>query len=414
MGMTTPWGMAIVAKEKHPICVYQQMGLCKAGSKGKHDMKTLKPIALAAALFALSTIPAIAQSQKGGPGGPGGQAAKVIVTTAKKQPLSDRVEALGTLKANETITITTTVTEMVSAVNFTDGQRVETGDVLIEMASGEEKAQLDQAQAVVSEAKQQLDRVRTLAKDGVAPKATLDQRQRDYDSAQGRLREVQSKLKNYLITAPFSGVLGLRNISVGALVQPGTKITTLDDDNIMKLDFQVPSIFLADLQIGTPIIAHAREFGAREFKGVVASLDSQIDPVTRAITVRAVLPNDDHVLRPGLLMSVELFSNARESIVVPEEALIPEGRDNFVLVITPETTIEKRKINAGTRQPGTVEITDGLAEGEKIVTHGTMTARPGQKAEVIGEQSEGQNLSDILSKSSEDKDDDDDDKEDED
>jgi membrane fusion protein (multidrug efflux system) len=358
-------------------------------------MNISKPVLAAAILILAYTGPVAAQPKKGGD-----QPANVIVATAKKQDISDRVEALGTLRANESITITTTVTETVTAVNFTDNQRVEKGDVLVEMASGEEKAQLDQAQAVVSEARQQLDRVKTLAKDGVAPKATLDQRQRDYDSSQGRLREVQSRLKNYLISAPFSGVLGLRNISVGALVQPGTKITTLDDDSVMKLDFSVPSLFLADLKIGTPITAHAREFGNREFKGEVASLDSQIDPVTRAIVVRAIIPNDDHLLKPGLLMSVELFSNARKSIVVPEESLIPEGRENYVFVVGGDGKIEKRKVVTGTRQPGTVEVSAGLNEGEKIVTHGTMTARPGQTANIIGEQADGQSISDVLGKAS--------------
>ncbi len=354
-------------------------------------MNISKTAVVAIILILACPGPATAQPKKGGD-----QPANVIVAAAKKQDISDRVEALGTLRANESITITTTVTETVTAVNFTDNQRVEKGDVLIEMASGEEKAQLDQAQAVVSEARQQLHRVQSLARDGVAPKATLDQRQRDYSSAQGRLREIQSKLNNYLIEAPFSGVVGLRNISVGALLQPGTKITTLDDDSVMKLDFSVPSIFLADLKIGTPITAHARDFGEREFKGEVASLDSQIDPVTRSITVRALIPNDDHALKPGLLMSVELFSNARHAIIVPEETLIPEGRDNYVLVIGGDGKIEKRKVNAGTRQPGTVEITEGLQEGEKIVTHGTMTARPGQTANIIGEQAGEESISDVL------------------
>ena len=356
------------------------------------------PIALAAMAALLCVSVPVMAAAPGGPGGPkADMPANVIVTSAAKKNIADRVEALGTLKANETIDITASVTETVTAINFTDGQRVEKGDVLVEMASGEEKAQLDQAQAVASEAGQQLERVRKLARDGVAPKATLDQRQRDYDSAQGRLREVQSKLKNYLVAAPFSGVLGLRNISTGALIQPGTKITTLDDDSVMKLDFSVPSIFLADLKTGTPIIARAREFKGREFKGTVTSLDSQIDPVTRSIVVRAVLPNDAHLLKPGLLMSVELFSNARDAIVVPEESLIPEGRENYVLTVV-DGKIEKRKVTIGMRQPGTVEIVSGLTEGEKIVTHGTMSARPGQTANVTAEEKGGESLSDILEK----------------
>jgi len=356
-------------------------------------MKNFRVLLLSAALFSLFIMPAMAQK-----GGKGPSSAKVIVTATKKEPLSDSVEALGTLQANETIILTSTVSQTVTAINFTDNQRVEKGDVLIEMASGEEKAQLDQAQAVVSEARQQLDRIKSLAKDGVAPQTIVDQRQRDYDSAQARLREVQSRLKNFLIAAPFSGVVGLRNISVGALMQPGTKITTLDDDSVMKLDFNVPSVFLTSLKIGTPVTAKAREFPDQEFKGEITSLDSQIDTVTRSITVRAILANDDHILKPGLLMSVELFSNARTAIVVPEESLIPEGQNNYVFVVGAQQAIEKRKVTLGTRQPGKVEITNGLAENEKIVTHGTMTARPGQTADIIAEEKGGESLSDILNK----------------
>lgn len=352
-------------------------------------MKKSRILGLMIAGGLLFLSPSLGAQEKGG-------AANVIVATTQKQKISDRVEALGTLKANETITITSTVTETITAVNFTDGQRVEKGDALVEMASGEEKAQLDQARAVVEEAGQQLERVKSLAKDGVAPRATLDQRQRDYTAATGRQHEIQSKLKNYVIAAPFAGVLGLRDISVGALVQPGTKITTLDDDSVMKLDFSVPSVFLAELRVGTPIVAMAREFPGREFKGEVTSLDSQIDPVTRSIMVRAIIPNEDHILKPGLLMSVELFSNERESIVIPEESLIPEGRDNYVLVINAEQKIEKRKIVIGTRQPGSVEVMSGLESGEKIVTHGTMTARPGQTANIVGQDKGGESLSDIL------------------
>ncbi len=341
-------------------------------------------------------IAAPAHAQKGDKGP---QAANVIVSAAKTEQISDQVEALGTLHANETITVTATVTQAVTAVNFTDGQRVEKDDVLVVMASGEEKAQLEQARAVADEAKQQLDRTRDLAKQGASSQSLLDEKKRDYDSAAARLRETESRLKNFLITAPFGGVLGLRNISVGALLQPGTKITTLDDDSVMKLDFSVPSVFLTSIKIGAPITAHAREFGDREFKGEVASIDSQIDPVTRSIIVRALLPNDEHLLKPGLLVSVDLFNNPREAIVIPEESLIPEGEDNYVLVVDATQSppvAEKREVKIGMRVPGKVEIIEGLQVGEKFVTHGTMTARPGQAIKIMAEEKGGEKLSDIL------------------
>ncbi len=262
-----------------------------------------KAAILALTIAFLMPVPVHAQRDKGL------QTANVVVTSAKIEPVTDQVEALGTLRANEAITLTATVSQTVTAVNFEDNARVEKDQVLVVMASGEEKAQLEQARAMADEARQQLERTRDLEKKGASSKSLLDEKQRDYNSASARLRETESRLKNFLITAPFSGVLGLRNISVGALLQPGTKITTLDDDSTMKLDFAVPSVFLNDLKIGAPITAKAREFGDREFKGEVASIDSQIDPVTRSIIVRALLPNEDHILKPGLLVSVDLFSN---------------------------------------------------------------------------------------------------------
>ena len=238
-------------------------------------MKNMKILIFSAAILPLALFPLMAQAQKDKGPPP---ATNVVITSAKIEPFSDHVEALGTLRANETVTVTATVTQAVTAINFEDGQRVEKDHVLIEMASGEEKAQLEQARAVAEEARQQLQRVRELEKQGASSKSLLDERQRDYNSASARLRETESRLDNFLITAPFSGVVGLRNISVGALLQPGTKITTLDDDSVMKLDFAVPSVYLSELKIGAPITARAREYPNKEFKGTVASIDSQNHP----------------------------------------------------------------------------------------------------------------------------------------
>ncbi|HEY8191159.1 MAG TPA: efflux RND transporter periplasmic adaptor subunit, partial [Alphaproteobacteria bacterium] len=210
----------------------------------------------------------------------------VIVTQARFDNFEDRVEALGTLRANETVTLMATVTETVSAVNFDDGQRVEKGDILLEMTSAQEKAELNAEQATVGEARRQVERLKPLIEAGAASKSLLDQRQREFDTARARLGAVQSRIGDRVIVAPFSGIVGLRNISVGAVVQPGMRITTLDDDSVMKLDFSVPSVFLDALKPGLKITATSRAYGARVFEGTISSIDSQIDSVTRSIVVR--------------------------------------------------------------------------------------------------------------------------------
>lgn len=348
----------------------------------------------------LAVTPVSARSQGTGKGAE--RPAAVVVIAAKKQPFFDSVEALGTLRANESVVLTAAVTEIVTAVNFTDGQRVNAGDVLVEMTSEEEKAQLAQERATVAEARRQLERIEPLVRQGASSEALLDTRRREYETAKARLLEIESRLKDHLLVAPFSGVLGLRNISSGALVRPGDPVVTLDDDSVMKLDFSIPSVFLASLEPGMPVEAMAREFGGRIFRGKVSSIDSRIDPVTRSITVRALIPNEDRALRPGLLMAVKLQSSRRESIILPEKSLIPEGRENYVFVID-ETqnppVAEKTKITVGVRRAEGVEVTGGIEEGDLVVTHGTMSVRDGLPASILARQEKSdESLHSILEK----------------
>ncbi len=304
----------------------------------------------------------------------------VAVTEVKLSRFVDQAEALGTLKANESVKLTVNVPETISAIYFDDGQKVGKGDVLVEMMRTEEGALLEEARTNMNEAKRQLDRVQQLVKVGNASESLLDQRQRDYDSARARLAATQSRLKDRIVKAPFSGVLGLRNVSVGALVQPGDLISTLNDDTKMKLDFNIPSLFIPALSVGLRVSAKTRTYPDLAFEGVISSIDNQIDPVTRAITVRAILQNDQHLLKQGMLMTINVFMNARESLVIPEEALLPQGEDNFVMIVIPKEqgfVAERRKVTIGSRRVGEVEIVNGLQVGEKVVTHGGFKLKSG-------------------------------------
>lgn len=349
-------------------------------------------------LLALSLFlvhPAVAQDKK--PGGGQGPT-PVIVASAYADKFVDTVEAIGTLRANETITLASTVTETVTAINFTDGQRVVKGDVLVEMTDGEEKALLDQQRALVNEATKQLERAKGLASTGAISKEILEQRQREATSTRAGLAALASRLDDHIITAPFDGIVGLRNVSVGALLQPATKITTLDDDSVMKLDFAVPSVFLPTLKPGVEIVAKASGFN-ESFKGEVSAVDSQIDEATRSVMVRAIIPNPEAKLKPGLLMTVELLKNPREAIAVPETALIPEGRKQSVFVLDESQNppiVEKREVVIGTRRPGDVEIVENLKVGEKVVVQGTMMVQNGKPVKITAEQQKGESLQDVL------------------
>jgi membrane fusion protein (multidrug efflux system) len=306
----------------------------------------------------------------------------VIVAEVRVDRFVDGAEALGTLKANESVNLTANVTETVSAIHFEDGERVNAGQILVEMTSAEEHALLEEARARVAEAERQHDRVKSLVAQGSASESLLDERQRDLDTARALLVAIESRLADRLIKAPFGGLLGLRNISPGALVEPGDLITTLDDDSVMKLDFSVPSIFLSDLRPGVGIIARATAYGDRLFEGEIRSVDSRVDPVTRSIQVRALIPNPERTLKPGVLMRVELLRNPREALVIPEAALLHQGQSHFVMLVDEDRTAERRQIHIGARRPGEVEILEGLVAGDRVITHGSDKVRPGQQVEI--------------------------------
>jgi membrane fusion protein (multidrug efflux system) len=323
----------------------------------------------------------------------------VVAVEAREQKIFDRVEALGTLQSNQSVVLTATVTEKISAIHFQDGQFVTAETVLVEMTSDEEQALLSEAQSRFDEAKRQYNRVLPLREGGAAPSALIDERQRDYETTRAQLAVIQARLKDRIIITPFDGVLGLRNVSLGALVTPGEPIVTLDDVSIMKLDFSVPSIFLPVVSKGLAIEARTRIYPERVFEGSIASIASRIDPVTRSVVVRALLPNPEGELFPGALMTVVLLKNRRSAILVPEESIVLEGDRKFVFVINEvdeRKLLERREVVSGARQPGSVEIVKGVRAGEMLVAHGTISARDNMEVRVQGLLREDLSISEIL------------------
>jgi membrane fusion protein, multidrug efflux system len=309
----------------------------------------------------------------------------VLVAEARLEPFADRIEALGTLAANESVDLTAKVTETVTSLDFTDGQRVKKGDILATMHAEEARALPVEAESNSDESRRQFERTKQLSTRGAASTAQLDEARRNYETARARQLAIESRIADLTIEAPFDGVVGLRNISIGALVRPGELITTIDDDSVMKLDFAVPSTFLPVLLPGTPIEARARAFGGKTFSGEIRSIASRIDPVTRTVVVRAEIPNPDRLLKPGLLMTVEMQANRRDAVVIPEEALLPVGRYNFVMLAedTAEGTIARRvPVTIGARRPGQVEILEGLNAGQLLITHGALKATDGRPVTV--------------------------------
>ncbi len=297
----------------------------------------------------------------------------------------ERLEAIGTLRANESVTLSAKVTEKVARVHFEDGQAVSAGQVLIEFTNEEEGALLAEARATQREAEQQLERVQELAGKGYATKARLDDQARAVDSAKARARAVEARMSDRVLRAPFAGILGFRQVSPGTLVQPGAVVATLDDIDPVKLDFSVPETFLGAVSAGQEVDARTAAFSGRTFKGTVETIDARVDPISRAIAVRALIPNPDGALRPGMLATVEVIRARSTVLLVPEGALVPRDRRQFVWVIGKDNTVAQREVTIGRRRPGAAELLTGLAAGERVVVEGVGRMVPGTAVQSVGE-----------------------------
>lgn len=310
---------------------------------------------------------------------------QVTAEPVREIRVASRIEALGTLYANETAVLAANLTETISRIDFTDGQRVKAGDILVALTNREQLAQLDEARTSVADAERQLERARQLIAANHVSRQELDDRTREYNIAQARLRAVEARLADRLIRAPFDSVVGLRQVSVGTLLTPGMPVATLHDDSVMKLDFTVPELRLADLQPGQRVIASSRAFVDELFEGEIAVLDNEVDPVTRSIRVRALIPNANGLLRPGMLMRVLVEGEQRQALVIPEGALLPLGKQQFVMVVTErdgETVAGRLEVQIGERSAGMVEVLEGLSKDQQVITHGNFRVSPGQPIEL--------------------------------
>lgn len=313
-------------------------------------------------------------------------AQQVIVSPVVIKELADRIEALGTARANESVSISSNVTEKVNAILFDDGQQVKAGDTLIVLENAEEQADLQQAKAVEGERKLSYNRLRRLAKKNLATTEDLDRARLALEQANASINAIQARIDDRIIRAPFDGTTGLRELSVGTLIESGDTVVTLDDTRTIKLEFSVPAVFLAELKTGLKIEARTDSIDNKTYLGKIKSVDSRVDPVTRSVKVRAILDNTDGRILPGILMQVDLLRNLRNALVIPEAALLPSGSKQFVMLRKTSGNKELadlREITIGTRIPGWVEVISGLLLSEQVITHGNDKVQHGAAIKIL-------------------------------
>jgi membrane fusion protein (multidrug efflux system) len=314
----------------------------------------------------------------------------VVTAEVENRPFIETLEALGTAMANESVVITPTVDDRVVGIFFGDGDTVTEGQVLVKLDDSEAQYQLAEARAALQEQKKQYERMHRLSKTNATSRAQLDEEYSLLQIAQAKVANLEARLEDYTIRAPFSGKLGIRRISIGAVVDSDTTITTLDDTDTIKLDFTVPETYLGVLKNGMTVSARSAAYPDRVFEGNVSVISSRVDPETRTLTVRARIPNPDRFLKPGMLLSVELVKDRSDTLIIPEEAVILEKNKKYALLVTPESKVSQKEIVTGRRSPGMVEVIGGLTAGDQVIVEGITRVKPGSAVSVVDRRGAGQ------------------------
>jgi membrane fusion protein (multidrug efflux system) len=298
------------------------------------------------------------------------------------QTFAVTLQALGTAKANESVMITPQESAVITSLNFSDGQQVKAGTILAQLNSNEQKARLNELNINLAEAERQLKRIQNLALSNSTSTQLLDEQQARVKAFIAQREVAQENLNKTFITAPFSGKLGLRQVSLGAYVKPGDVLTTLDDIATIKVDFAISERHLPSVNEGQTVFAESVAYPGIQFEGTITNVDSRIDPATRSFSIRTEIDNTAEQLRPGMLLTITLQKRVLNTLVIDEKALVPDHEDQFVFRVVDGKAV-KTKVIIGERRPGKVQILDGVVIDDEVVVQGTLRIRDGSELRVL-------------------------------
>lgn len=327
-------------------------------------------------------------------GGGGGGASPAAPGTAAVAPpvevasvtvasITRSANAVGSLRSNETVVVRPEIAGRIVKINFDEGAQVQKGDVLIALDDSVDRAELGQERARLALAEANYARADSMADRGFGTAKARDEALSAREVARASVQLAESKLSKTVIRAPFGGTVGLRRVSIGDYVNAGQDLVNLESIDPIKVDFRIPEVFLTDLKPGQGIDVTIEALDGLHVAGKVVAIDPLIDRDGRSIVIRAVIPNRDRRLRPGLYAQVELIFERRDNaILVPESALFPVGERRFVYLLV-DGKVVRREVKTGLRRDAMVEIVEGLAPEDKVVTAGHMRLQDGVPVTVV-------------------------------
>lgn len=323
-----------------------------------------------------------------GRGPRGGRSVPVELAKAELRSIERKVEAVGTTRARQAVEIVPLTSGRVVEIAFEPSQKVEAGDVLVRLDDDIQQADLVQASAKLKEATSAVERAQILRSNNTVSEVTLNQLVADQAAAQADVDRARRRLADRSVRAPFSGIVGLNHVDLGARVDDNTVLTTLDDRSEVEIEFALPETLYGQIAPGQAVVADAVAFPGRKFEGRVVRIDSRIDPTSRAFKVRAAVPNPDLALPAGMFMHLAVILDRREAVMIPEEAIVVEGSSTFVFAAVDGKAV-KRDVAIGQREVGAAEIVSGVAVGDEVVVRGVQRLRDGVPIRLPGAAASG-------------------------
>lgn len=306
----------------------------------------------------------------------------IEVAKPERATVSEDLEALGTLAADESVVIAPEIAGRVVELGFREGEAVKRGQALVKLDTAILTAELKQAQSDLSLARDTYERNRSLVSRGAGTQVSLEQATAALASQEARVQLAQAKMAQSTIAAPFDGVIGLRSVGVGDFVSVGKQLITLTKIDTMKVDFRVPEIFLSKLKVGQSIQLRVDAYPDRHFAGEIFAIDPVVDTNGRAIRLRAFVPNKDLTLKPGLFARVTIIVDQRpNALLLPETAIVPQPVGQAVFIVQ-DGKAKRVAVEIGKRLPGKVEVTNGVTPEMQVVTAGQMRLREGSAVAV--------------------------------
>jgi membrane fusion protein, multidrug efflux system len=342
-------------------------------------------IAFILAFFAAQFYcPSFAQAPKDAKGPP--PSTQVKVATARIAPALDEVGAVGTLRADEAVTIRPEIAGRVAEIRFNEGQAIARGALLVRLDPTELAAVLASSRAQAQLDAQRLVRTEDLFKRSFISQQALDEARSNYARSTAKQKEDEARLAKTEMRASFPGVAGLRQVSEGQYVAAGTDIVRLEKVDQLKLDFRVPESFVGKLRAGQPVKVLVDAYADEAFAGSVYAIEPAVDEQTRTVQLRARVANAGLKLRPGMFARVQVQIAVRDKAIwIPEAAIVPKGQDSFVFQVV-HGKAGLVKVQTGARKVGEVEIVKGLNAGDLVVTDGIQKIGPGSAVTVLREE----------------------------